>query len=47
MTTPLEGSWKQVAATENGEVIDHGDEVILEMVGSNFTVKRNGALDSG
>jgi len=45
MTTPLEGKWRQVAATENGEVIDHGHEVILEMVDSSFTVKRNGALE--
>lgn len=45
MTKPLEGTWRQVAATENGEAIDHGDDVILEMVDSRFTVTRNGALE--
>lgn len=45
MTTPLEGKWRQVAATENGEVVDRGYEVILEMADSKFTVTRNGALE--
>lgn len=45
MKNILEGIWRQVAATENGEAINHGDDVILEMVGSRFTVTRNGALE--
>lgn len=45
MTNVLEGMWRQVAATENGEVIDHRDEVILEMMGSRFIVKRNGVTE--
>lgn len=45
MNVSLEGNWRQIAATENGVVIDHHDEIILTIIGSMFVVKRNGALE--
>ncbi len=45
MTSALEGIWRQVSATENGEAIDHDDEIILEIFGFTFTVRRNGLTE--
>lgn len=45
MNFSLEGRWRQLAATENGEVIDLHDEIILTITGSTFFVKRNGEPD--
>lgn len=45
MTNVLEGAWRQLAATENGEVIDHDDEITVEILGSTFIVKRNNVLE--
>lgn len=45
MNSCLEGAWRQVAATENGEVIDQHDQITLMVEGSAFTVQRNGELE--
>jgi uncharacterized protein (TIGR03067 family) len=45
MSGNLEGNWRQVAASENGEVIDHESEIILTIKGSTFVVKRNGVRE--
>lgn len=41
----LEGNWRQVAASENGEVIDYGSEITLTIKGPTFVVKRNSVLE--
>lgn len=41
----LQGRWRQLSATENGEAIDGGDEIILTVQADTFAVRRNGVVE--
>ncbi|MCH8551413.1 MAG: TIGR03067 domain-containing protein [Natronospirillum sp.] len=45
MDSCLEGVWRQLAANEDGGIIDQFDDITLTVRGSAFTVRRNGEIE--